>query len=88
MKPEPLLGSTAALSAALLLNGALAATAGRFNILTLNVAGLPAILNDNGVPGDKAENAATIGARLAEFGYDVVHLQEVGSSEPVCVTGG
>ena len=67
----------AALSAALLLDGSLAATSGRFNILAMNVAGLPEILNDNGVPGDKKTNAATIGSRLSEHGYDVVQLQEV-----------
>lgn len=68
----------ATLSAALLLDGSLAATSGRFNILSMNVAGLPAILNDNGVPGDKSTNAATIGSRFAEHGYDVIQLQEVG----------
>ncbi|KXX78323.1 Horcolin [Madurella mycetomatis] len=67
---------TAAVSAMLLLDGTLAATSGTFNILAMNVAGLPAILNDNGVPGDKADNAAAIGAKLAEYGYDVVQLQE------------
>jgi hypothetical protein len=67
----------AALSAALLLDGSLAATPGRFNILAMNVAGLPEILNDNGVPGDKKTNAATIGSKLSDSGYDVVQLQEV-----------
>ncbi|KAK4645130.1 hypothetical protein QC761_310950 [Podospora bellae-mahoneyi] len=66
----------AAFSSALLLEGALAATSGNFDVLTINVAGLPAILNDNGVPGDKAANAAAMGAKFSEYGIDVVQLQE------------
>lgn len=42
----------------------------------MNVAGLPAILNGNDVPGDKATNAATIGSKFAQYGYDVIHVQE------------
>ncbi|KAH8601419.1 endonuclease exonuclease phosphatase family protein [Bisporella sp. PMI_857] len=53
-----------------------AATSGDFNILTFNVAGLPAIFNDNSVPGDKATNAGTIGTLFAKYGYDVIHAQE------------
>ncbi|PGH08724.1 hypothetical protein AJ79_05915 [Helicocarpus griseus UAMH5409] len=53
-----------------------AATTGSFSILTFNVAGLPAWLNPNDTPGDKETNAKKIGARLAEHGHDVVHLQE------------
>jgi hypothetical protein len=68
---------TAALSAALLLERGFAATSGNFNVLSMNVAGLPAILNGNDVPGDKATNAATIGSKFAEYGYDVIHVQEV-----------
>ncbi|KAK4149002.1 Endonuclease/exonuclease/phosphatase [Chaetomidium leptoderma] len=74
MKPSRRLN--AALSAALLLDGALAATSGRFNILSMNVAGLPAFLNNNDVPGDKATNAAAIGSKFAEYGYDVIQVQE------------
>lgn len=48
-----------------------------FDFLTYNVAGLPDIINDNEVPGDKAEVAGMIGSKLAEGAYDVVHLQEV-----------
>lgn len=47
-----------------------------FNLLTYNVAGLPAFLNGNDVPGDKATNAGLIGAQLARDNYDVVHMQE------------
>jgi hypothetical protein len=53
-----------------------AATSGEFNILSFNVAGLPAILNSNDVPGDKATNAGTIGTLFAEYDYDVIHVQE------------
>lgn len=48
-----------------------------FDFLTYNVAGLPAIINDNEVPGDKGEVANIIGSKLAEGAFDVVHLQEV-----------
>ncbi len=75
MKPSR--GFNAALTAALLLDGTLAATSGRFNVLSMNVAGLPAILNSNDVPGDKATNAATIGSKFAVSNYDVIHVQEV-----------
>ena len=54
-----------------------AATAGDFTVLTMNVAGLPAILNQNDVPGDKATNAASIGSFFSKYGYDIVHVQEV-----------
>jgi hypothetical protein len=48
-----------------------------FQVLTMNVAGLPAAFNGNDVPGDKATNARTIGSKFAEYGYDVIHVQEV-----------
>ncbi|KAK0706058.1 Endonuclease/exonuclease/phosphatase [Lasiosphaeria miniovina] len=66
----------AALSTALLVDVALAATAGKLSILSMNVAGLPAILNSNDVPGDKTTNAETIGSKFAEYDYDVIHVQE------------
>ncbi|ETI23564.1 hypothetical protein G647_05366 [Cladophialophora carrionii CBS 160.54] len=53
-----------------------AATSGTFDLLTYNIAGLPAFLTDNGVPGDKATNAAAIGSKFAEYAYDVIHVQE------------
>lgn len=37
------------------------AASGTFNVLAFNVAGLPAFLNDNGVPGDKTTNTQYIG---------------------------
>lgn len=54
-----------------------AATSGELSILTMNVAGLPAIFNSNDVTGDKATNAGTIGTYFAEYGYDMIHVQEV-----------
>lgn len=53
-----------------------AATAGDFNVLTMNVAGLPAIFNGNDVPGDKATNAGTIGTLFNLYDYDMIHVQE------------
>ncbi|KAF9892606.1 hypothetical protein FE257_001008 [Aspergillus nanangensis] len=58
------------------LPSALAAATGEFNVLALNVAGLPAIFNSNEVPGDKATNSEQIGAKFAQYGYDVIHVQE------------
>ncbi|KAK4225782.1 Horcolin [Podospora fimiseda] len=72
---------TTPLSAAALLllnnSGVLAQTSsGVFNVLAMNVAGLPAFLNGNDVPGDKTVNAETIGAKLSANKIDVAHLQE------------
>jgi hypothetical protein len=58
---------------------AVAQQSGTFDFLTFNVAGLPAILSGNGVPGDKATNAGTIGSKLAQGNFDIVHMQEVSS---------
>lgn len=52
------------------------AASGTFNLLTYNVAGLPQWLGDNGIPGDKATNAASIGTLFGSRGYDFIHLQE------------
>ncbi|KAI1444288.1 mannose-binding lectin [Annulohypoxylon stygium] len=56
--------------------GALAATSGEFNILSMNVAGLPEFLNSNEVPGDKTTNSEEIGTKFAEYDYDIIHVQE------------
>lgn len=64
-----------ALCASLMATAA-AAQSGSFTFLTYNVAGLPPIFNDNGVPGDKGVNSNLIGEQLARGAYDVVHLQE------------
>ncbi|KAI1102032.1 endonuclease exonuclease phosphatase family protein [Jackrogersella minutella] len=61
---------------ALSASGALAATSGEFNVLSMNVAGLPEILNGNEVPGDKATNSGSMGAKFAEYDYDIIHVQE------------
>ncbi|KAL2265820.1 hypothetical protein VTJ83DRAFT_6920 [Remersonia thermophila] len=53
-----------------------AATSGNFSILSMNVAGLPALVNGNDVPGDKAANHRLIGQKFNEYGYDVIHVQE------------
>ncbi|ORY64314.1 endonuclease/Exonuclease/phosphatase [Pseudomassariella vexata] len=66
----------AMIPAGLLVGKASAATSGDFNVLSMNVAGLPAILQSNEVPGDKATNAGTIGSKFVEYGYDIIHVQE------------
>lgn len=68
---------TSITASAVLLGEVLAATSGDFNVLSMNVAGLPEILQDNEVPGDKTTNAGTIGSKFAEYGYDIIHAQEV-----------
>lgn len=67
--------STGAL--ALTVGNALAATSGEFSVLSMNVAGLPAFLNGNEVPGDKATNSELIGTKFAQYDYDIIHVQEV-----------
>lgn len=62
-----------------------AADSGNFDILTFNVAGLPAILSSNDVPGDKTTNARTIGSKFAEYDYDVIHVQEVSAMDVLAV---
>src|SRR3954463_929398 len=49
--------SLAAAAASLVSSVSAAATSGDFNVLTMNVAGLPAIFNGNDVPGDKTTNS-------------------------------
>jgi len=68
--------SLAAAAASLVSSVSAAATTGDFNVLTMNVAGLPAILNGNDVPGDKTTNSLLIGTLLAKYDYDIVHVQE------------
>ena len=60
----------------LLLGGALAAPSGDFTVLSMNVAGLPAILNSNDVPGDKTTNAKLIGSFFSKHNYSIIHAQE------------
>ncbi|KAK0634384.1 Endonuclease/exonuclease/phosphatase [Bombardia bombarda] len=82
MKPSSITTAAAAAAAAAaglaFAHGVLAAapTAGDLSILSMNVAGLPAILNSNDVPGDKTTNAQTIGAAFSRYGFDIIHVQE------------
>jgi hypothetical protein len=52
-------------------------TSGTFSALTFNVAGLWSVLQSNDVEGDKATNAGEIGTYFAEYGYDIINMQEV-----------
>ncbi|KAL5594738.1 hypothetical protein BROUX41_001652 [Berkeleyomyces rouxiae] len=62
----------AALNAPTLVNAA----SGIFSVLTMNVAGLPAGLQNNGVSGDGNANAEAIGSYFAQYSYDVINIQE------------
>lgn len=53
-----------------------AQTAGTFNTITFNVAGLPDFLNGNEIPGDKTTNTARIGQLLTQYDIDLIHVQE------------
>lgn len=53
-----------------------AQTTGELSVISMNVAGLPAFLQGNEVPGDKAENHRTIGRKFIEYGFDIVTVQE------------
>ncbi|KAL2069528.1 hypothetical protein VTL71DRAFT_14207 [Oculimacula yallundae] len=68
--------SLAAAAASLVSSVSAAATSGDFNVLTMNVAGLPAIFNGNEIPGDKTTNSRLIGSLFAKYDYDVIHVQE------------
>lgn len=72
---------TAAAAAGLLLAKTVTAqstttTAGDMSVLTMNVAGLPQFLQNNEVPGDKTTNSKLIGSYFAQYGFDVIHVQE------------
>lgn len=54
-----------------------AATSGKFTALSFNVAGLPSIFQSNDVNGTKPENAKQIGTYFAQYGYDIINMQEV-----------
>ena len=58
------------------ISSAVAQTAGTFNVLTFNVAGLPPILNSNEVPGDKTTNTARIGQLFSQYNISLIHVQE------------
>ncbi|KAL6410692.1 endonuclease/Exonuclease/phosphatase [Ilyonectria robusta] len=65
-----------AICSAALVAGATAATSGDLTVLSMNVAGLPPILNGNDVPGDKTTNSLLIGTYFAKYGYDIINVQE------------
>lgn len=68
---------TILLAAALALDLAVSApTNGKFTALAYNVAGLPQILQGNDIPGDKTDNSRQIGNYFAQYGYDLIHVQE------------
>ncbi|KAG9079649.1 hypothetical protein FS749_008340 [Ceratobasidium sp. UAMH 11750] len=53
------------------------AASGTFNVLSMNVAGLPEILNGNGESGDKIANTMLIGQDFAKYNYSIIHVQEI-----------
>lgn len=53
-----------------------APTSGDFDVVSMNVAGLPSLFNGNDVPGDKTTNSRLIGTLLGRYGYDIVNMQE------------
>ncbi|KAL0256677.1 hypothetical protein SLS55_009073 [Diplodia seriata] len=65
-----------ALVASAAIPAVMAATSGSLTALAMNVAGLPEILQNNDVPGDKTTNTASIGTKFSELGYDIIHVQE------------
>ena len=67
---------TSAVALSSLLPLSLAQTSGSFNTLTFNVAGLPAALNGNDVPGDKTTNTARIGELFTKYNISLIHVQE------------
>ncbi|ROW17198.1 hypothetical protein VPNG_01343 [Cytospora leucostoma] len=69
--------STAAATVLFLTEAAAAqTTSGDFSILSMNVAGLPQVLQNNDVTGDKTTNSELIGKDFAEYDFDVIHVQE------------
>lgn len=64
-------------AAALMAAGVVRATSGTFDVLTMNVAGLPSVLQSNDESGDKTTNSELIGTYFAKYGYDIINVQEV-----------
>ncbi|KAF1834521.1 mannose-binding lectin [Decorospora gaudefroyi] len=69
-----ILASVCALSS--LASLVIAQSTGTFNTLTYNVAGLPALLNGNDVPGDKTSNTIRIGQLFTKYDISLIHVQE------------
>lgn len=76
MRNISLLALASILKLTSLVSAAPTSAAGSLTAVTMNVAGLPAILNGNG-EGDKKANSVEIGKKLAEYNYDVINVQEV-----------
>jgi len=57
-----------------------AVTTATFDVLSLNVAGLPQIINNNG-QSNKSASAMLMGQVLSSRNYSVIHLQEVTSRD-------
>ena len=55
--------------------------AGTFDVLSINVAGLPWILNSNGETGNKTANAELLGKIFSQQNYSVIHCEEVSPPE-------
>lgn len=49
---------------------------GSLTAVTMNVAGLPSILNSNG-DSDKKANSIAIGKKFAQYNYNLINVQEV-----------
>ncbi|KAF8685417.1 Jacalin-like lectin domain [Rhizoctonia solani] len=71
-----LAASSLCLAAPASLNERAAASSGSFNVLSMNVAGLPAILNPNGEAGDKTTNTMYIGQKMSQINYGIINVQE------------
>ncbi|CAE6403406.1 unnamed protein product [Rhizoctonia solani] len=53
-----------------------AASSGVFNVLSMNIAGLPEILNHNDESGHKRANTMYIGRKMSQYEYGVINVQE------------
>lgn len=51
---------------------------GSLTAVTMNVAGLPAFINNNG-DGSKKENSIAIGKKFAQYNFELINVQEVSS---------
>ncbi|EUC54402.1 endonuclease/exonuclease/phosphatase family protein [Rhizoctonia solani AG-3 Rhs1AP] len=65
-----------AASGSLSLNEPAAVSPGVFNVLSINIAGLPEILNPNEESGHKRINAMYIGQKMSQYDYKVINVQE------------
>lgn len=68
--------STTLIALSTLLSPASSQNSGTFSVLSFNVAGLPAILNSNGISGSKSDNHFRVGQLFAEYDFDLIQVQE------------